>query len=221
MSPRRSRKAERERIMAVLERLHALYPDAECTLDFNDDPFRLMVGAILAAQCTDARVNTVTPALFERFPTVEAFAAASATEIEPYIRPCGFFRNKARSIQGAAFYLLEKHGGVLPQTREELLKIPGVGRKIANLLIGDSFGGQAVVVDTHCARLSKLLGFTKSDNVFQIEKDLVNLLPESEQADWGHLLVVHGRACCVARRPRCGECALRDLCDYGRETNAS
>ncbi len=213
---KRSLKSEKARAKEVLRRLHAIYPDVECTLSYRDDPFRLMVGAILAAQCTDARVNKVTPGLFAQFPKIEDLAAVEAETIEPYIKSCGLFRNKAKHIHKASRFLLEEYGGVLPQTRKELMAIPGVGRKIANLLIGDVFGGQAIVVDTHCARLAKLLGCTERQQMLGIEKDLLEVVPEEEQANWGHLMVHHGRVCCVARRPNCEACVLKSICDHGR-----
>ena len=203
------------RAQLLLNLLHQAYPDVECTLDFRDDPFRLMVGAILAAQCTDTRVNQVTPALFAHYPQAEDFAAAAPADLEPYIRSCGLFRMKAKNIQAAAQHLVTEHAAVLPQNESDLLKIPGVGRKIANLILGDSFGQQAVVVDTHCMRISALLGFTASKNPVQVEKDLMSVLPKSEWTNWGHLLVAHGRAICVARRPRCPDCSLRTHCPAG------
>lgn len=209
-------KAKKERVLLIIERLHQRYPDTECTLDYRDKPFRLLVGAILAAQCTDARVNMVTPGLFERYPEQKDLANAEATEIEPYIKSCGLFRMKAKNIQAAAAYLLSEHEGELPSTEKELLKIPGVGRKIANLILGESFGKQAVVVDTHCARISRLLGLTDSDKPAQIEKDLIKVLPESEWTNWGHLMVAHGREVCIARRPRCENCVVQDLCPHGK-----
>lgn len=217
--PRRSLELERRRAALLLGLLHEAYPDADCTLD-AEDPWRLLVAAILAAQCTDARVNLVTPALFERFPDVSAFAAAEPSEIEPYIRSCGFFRNKARNIQGAARQILNCHAGEVPTNETELLAIPGVGRKIANLLIGDAFGGEAVVVDTHCKRISALLGFTKSENPAVVERDLLKVLPEDQRAAWGHLMVAHGRACCAARRPACARCTLLPLCVHASGSSA-
>ena len=205
---------ERLRAREIIHCLKDCYPDADCTLDYQGRPFRLLVGAILAAQCTDARVNMVTPALFARYPEVEDMAAASPEDLIPYIRSCGFFRNKARSLQGAAAYLMAEHGGEVPCTEAELLRIPGVGRKIANLLLGDIYGQQAVVVDTHCGRISRLLGFTKEQNPTAVERDLCKKVPQEYWTDWGHLLVEHGRACCRAGRPDCIHCALAPLCDH-------
>ncbi len=200
------------RALTVIETLQQLYPDVECTLDYRDDPFRLMVGAILAAQCTDARVNQVTPGLFSEYPQVQDFASATPEDIEPYIRSCGLFRMKARHIQAAAKHLQNFHKGMVPEKESDLLSIPGVGRKIANLILGDSFGRQAVVVDTHCMRVSALLGFTDSKNPVQVEKDLMQVLPQENWTQWGHLMVAHGRELCIARRPRCRNCSLSPHC---------
>lgn len=200
----------------ILAGLRAYYGPVECTLDFIEDPWRLMVGAILAAQCTDERVNKVTPALFERYPTVYDMAEASPELIEPYIKTCGLFRNKAKGIYGSAVRIVRDYGGEVPHDRESMLKLPGVGRKIANLLIGDAFGGQAIVVDTHCGRISRLMGLTAQTDPVKIEKDLVQYVPEDSWSDWGHLLVTHGREICIARRPNCPVCPVRELCDHGR-----
>lgn len=211
------RKLQAQRIVEILS---DYYVDADTTLNYKDNPWRLLVGAILAAQCTDARVNMVTPALFERYPGIADFAATTAEEIEPYIKSCGLFRNKAKSIQKAAVHLSALHDSEVPSTEAELLAIPGVGRKIANLLIGDAFGGEAIVVDTHCARISNLMGVTDSKNVNRIEKDLMQVVPEDRWTDWGHLLVILGRDICVARRPQCHRCPVREHCAYGREQSA-
>lgn len=213
-------KARQLQARAIVETLGEYYVDADTTLNYKDNPWRLLVGAILAAQCTDARVNKVTPALFDRYPEVADFAVTTAEEIEPYIKSCGLFRNKAKSIQKAAVHLLEHHAAEVPSTEKELLAIPGVGRKIANLLIGDAFGGEAIVVDTHCARITNLMGLSDSKNVVRIEKDLTQLVPEDRWTDWGHLLVILGRDICVARRPQCHRCPVQDLCDYGRQRKA-
>lgn len=209
-------KAKKELAREVLQRMRTHYGEVICTLDVRDDPWQLLVAAILAAQCTDARVNLVTPALFSRFPTPADFASAGPAEIEPYISSCGLFRNKAKGIYGAARTLLDEFGGVVPQSREELLRLPGVGRKIANLLLGECFGIQAVVVDTHCGRLSKHLGVTKETDPVRVEKDLVACVPEDSWADWGHYMVHHGREVCLARHPHCEVCFLQDICAQGR-----
>lgn len=206
---------KKERAAEILRRLRDYYGPIECTLDTREDPWQLLVSAILAAQCTDARVNLVTPALFERFPQPEDFAASSPKEIEPYISSCGLYHNKAKAIFNASNTLLREFDGEVPQTREELLSIPGVGRKIANLLMGECFGQQAVVVDTHCGRISRLLGLTEEEDPLKMERDLVKAVPEDSWNDWGHYLVFHGRNLCPARRPRCSECFLQDVCRHG------
>ncbi|NCC83186.1 MAG: endonuclease III [Clostridia bacterium] len=200
----------------VIERLTGIYGEPICTLDDRDDPWRLLVAAILAAQCTDERVNLITPALWQRFPEIEDFARALPVEIEPYIRSCGLFRNKAKNIHLAARFLIEEHEGVIPQTMEALLAVPGVGRKIANLLLGDSFGQQAIVVDTHCGRLARRIGLTEAEDPAKVEQDLMRVVPGNSWTDWGHLMVTHGRAVCKARSPECPACVLSDVCKQGR-----
>ncbi|MDI9470020.1 MAG: endonuclease III [Bacillota bacterium] len=207
--------ARARRLLATLD---GLYPDAVCTLDYDADPWRLLVGGILAAQCTDARVNRITPALYERYPDMAAIATASESELEPLIRSCGMYRTKARHLVGAARHLLREHDGVVPQTLEELVAIPGVGRKIANLILGDAFGQQAVVVDTHCARVSRRMGLTDSEQPARIERDLMAVLPEDSWTRWGHLVVAHGRELCTARRTLCEDCPCRPDCRHGSGT---
>lgn len=201
----------------TIRRLSALYGEPECTLDDKDDPWRLLVAAILAAQCTDERVNKITPALWERFPEMQDLAEALPSEIEPYIKSCGLFRNKAKNIHLAARFLLDEHGGRIPETLDELLEIPGVGRKIANLLLGDAFGQQAIVVDTHCGRLARRLGLTKEKDPAKVEFDLMKSVPEDCRTAWGHLMVTHGRETCRAQRPDCPGCVLSDICPEGRK----
>ncbi len=203
-----------ERAEAIVERLSAEYPDASCTLDFQS-PWALMVGAILAAQCTDERVNKITPVFFDRFPDIQSAAEAELSEIEPIIRSCGLFRNKARAIKGSASMIIERFDGRIPETREALLELPGIGRKIANLMLGDAFGQQEIVVDTHCKRLAKLMGFTTSDDPLAVERDLLSVVPENARTRWGHLMVSHGREVCRARCRRCLSCGVRVLCQYG------
>lgn len=210
--PPESKRKKQIRAKEIFDRLSAHYGEVICTLDERFDAWRLLVAAVLAAQCTDARVNTVTPALFHRFPQMCDFAKSSPEEIEPYIRPCGFFRNKAKAIHHAAIYLLEKHAGEVPEDMEALLAIPGVGRKIANLLRGEIFGKQALVVDTHCMRLAQKMGFSKKKIADAVEKDLLPLVPEEHYTAWGHYMVEHGRAVCRARNPQCKQCLLGDLC---------
>lgn len=204
---------KKEKVSAIKEYLDKTYGDAPCTLDY-DDPFQLMVATILAAQCTDARVNLVTPALFKKYPTVEAFAKADIADVEDLIRSTGFFRNKAKNIVACANALIERHGGKVPDTMEELVALPGVGRKIANLMLGDVFGKPCIVVDTHCKRITNLLGLTKNTDPTKIEMDLRKILPPEYGALFCHQIVEHGRAICVARRPKCSECGMNTVCDY-------
>ncbi len=198
----------------IVARLEREYPLAECTLDY-DDAYHLLVSVRLAAQCTDARVNQVTPALFERFPTVHDMAEADISEVEEYIRSCGFHHSKARDIVGAAIMIETQFGGRVPDSMEDLLKLPGVGRKSANLILGDVFHAPgAVVVDTHCIRITNLLGYADTKDPQKIEPILRELLPPDKSNDFCHRLVLHGRAVCVARRPQCEKCVLADLCRY-------
>ena len=198
----------------IVARLEREYPLAECTLDY-DDAYHLRVSVRLAAQCTDARVNQVTPALFERFPTVHDMAEADISEVEEYIRSCGFHHSKARDIVGAAIMIETQFGGRVPDSMEDLLKLPGVGRKSANLILGDVFHAPgAVVVDTHCIRITNLLGYADTKDPQKIEPILRELLPPDKSNDFCHRLVLHGRAVCVARRPQCEKCVLRDLCRH-------
>ena len=205
-----------EQIAEIVRCLEDEYPDAMCTLDYRKD-YELLFSVRLAAQCTDERVNKITPALFERFPTLESFAEADVTEVEEYIKSCGFYHGKARDIVECAKLLLLKHGGKVPGTMEELLKLPGVGRKTANLILGDGFNAPgAVVVDTHCIRLSNRMGLV--DNIKEpakIEPILRAELPPEKSSDFCHRLVLHGRAVCTARAPKCELCCVRDLCQTG------
>ena len=201
-----------EQAEELVRLLEAEYPDALCALHYEKD-YELLFAVRLSAQCTDERVNLVTPALFARFPTLEAFAAAEPEDVEPYIRSCGFFRVKARDIVLCARELLEKHGGRVPGTMEELTALPGVGRKTANLILGDIFGKPAVVVDTHCIRLANRLGLVDGlKEPEKIETALRAILPPEKSSDFCHRIVLHGRAVCQARAPRCGDCCLRHLC---------
>lgn len=198
---------------AIVHGLEEEYPLAECTLDYNK-AYELLFSVRLAAQCTDARVNMVTPALFERFPTLESFAQAQPEEVEPYIHSCGFYRAKARDIVGAARMLIDDFGGRVPDTMEQLLKLPGVGRKTANLILGDVYNVPgSTVVDTHCIRLSNRLGLVDDlKDPVKIEAELRKQLPPEKSSDFCHRLVLHGRAVCTARSPRCDECCLKDVC---------
>lgn len=205
-----------EQVNAIVGRLEEEYPLAECTLDYGKD-YELLFSVRLAAQCTDERVNQITPALFARFPTLESFAEADVEEVERYVKPCGFYHTKARDIVECAKVLLIRHGGKVPGTMEELLKLPGVGRKTANLILGDVFHAPgAVVVDTHCIRLSNRMGLVDGlKDPAKIEPILRAQLPPEKSSDFCHRLVLHGRAVCTARAPKCEVCCLRDLCQTG------
>lgn len=197
----------------IIERLKKAYPDAGCTLDY-DDAWKLLVSVRLAAQCTDARVNVVVEGLYEKYPSVEALAAADVDDIEAIVRPCGLGRSKARDISGCMKMLKEKYGGKVPDDFDELLKLPGVGRKSANLIMGDVFGKPAVVTDTHCIRLTNRMGLV--DDVKEpkkVEMALWKIIPPEEGSDFCHRLVYHGREVCTARtKPYCDRCCLNDIC---------
>jgi endonuclease-3 len=208
---RRTRDAAR-RAPEILTRLIAAYPDARCALDYRN-AYELRCATILSAQCTDARVNIVTPTLFERYPTPEALARARPADVEAIIKSTGFFRNKTRSLIGMAQALVADYGGEVPRTMEELRLLPGVGRKTANVILGNAYGiNEGITVDTHVTRLSRLLGLTRNDDPAKIEQDLMLLFPRDHWALVSHLLIFHGRRVCVARRPRCAECVLSDIC---------
>ena len=200
-----------KQIDEIIKRLEELYPEAECSLDYVD-PLQLLISTQLAAQCTDARVNLVTPALFARYPDAKAFAHADIHELEELIKSTGFYHNKAKNIIACCQRLCEVYGGQVPDTMEDLLSLAGVGRKTANLVLGDAFGQPAVVVDTHCIRLSGRLGLTVHKEQEKIEKDLRRILPPNKSNDFCHRLVLHGRAVCNARKPKCDICTLSDLC---------
>lgn len=196
----------------IVRQLQEDYPEAKCALDHRS-ALELLVATILSAQCTDRRVNQVTPALFARYPDAAAFAAADPDELETLIHSTGFFRNKARSIRGAGQKLAEEHGGEVPDTMEALLTLPGVARKTANVVLGTWFGkAEGVVVDTHVFRISHRLGLTPKQNPAQTERRLMELLPRCEWTDYSHRLIHHGRAICLARNPKCRECSLESLC---------
>ncbi len=201
-----------DRVKAILDGLKTLYPQATREL-VHDDAFQLLVATILSAQCTDKRVNMVTPALFARWPDAHALAQAEPAELEEVIRSTGFYRNKAKNLLGMARVLVEKHGGQVPRTMEELLELPGVARKTANVVLGTAYGiPSGVVVDTHVARLSGRLGLTKEKDPVKIERDLMKELPRAEWIDFSHRLIWHGRRVCDARRPRCVDCLLLPVC---------
>ena len=196
----------------ILERLKREYPDAHCALD-HAGAFQLLCATILSAQCTDARVNLVTPVLFDRYPDAFALAAAAQEEVEAIIRSTGFFRNKAKNLIAMAQALVAEHGGEVPRTMDDLRVLPGVGRKTANVVLGNAFGINAgITVDTHVGRLSRLLVLTKHDDPEKVERDLMKLVPQEDWTLVSHLLIFHGRQVCIARRPRCSACVLNDLC---------
>ena len=202
------------RARSIVRRLRAEYPDAGCSLTFST-PWELLVATILSAQCTDERVNMVTPGLFRRFPSPEAFAAADQADVEEAVRSTGFFRNKARSLIGAARTILHEHGGEVPRTMDALKRVPGAGRKTANVVLGNAYGiAEGIAVDTHASRLSLRLGLTDTRDPVKAERELMKIVPRREWTDWTHLLIAHGRAVCTARTPYCDRCVLYDLCPY-------
>ena len=210
--PRESGKARRERAGRIFEILEREYPEAETALN-HENPFQLAVATILSAQCTDERVNMVTPELFRRFPDAEALAAAPLEEVEEIIHSTGFFRSKAKNIVGMASALLEEHGGELPRSIRELTALPGIGRKTANVILGNAFGiDEGVVVDTHVKRLAGRMGFTRETTPEKVERDLMELFPRESWTLLSHLLILHGRAVCQARKPRCGACPVAHPC---------
>jgi endonuclease-3 len=216
MSPRESKKARAGRAAEIYDLLSEEYPEAHCELDFGT-PFQLAVATILSAQTTDERVNMVTPALFDRYPDAEALAAARQEDVEEIIRSTGFFRNKAKNIIGFARGLMEEHDGEVPRSMKELHVLPGVGRKTANVILGNAFGiDEGVVVDTHVKRLSTLLRFTREKTPEKIEKDLMDLFPRERWTMLSHLLIWHGRRVCEARNPRCEACVVSHLCPSSR-----
>lgn len=209
---RESRAARQRRARAVVAQLRAVYPEARTSLAWAD-PFRLLVATILSAQCTDARVNLVTPALFRRFPDARALAAAPQEELEALIRSTGFFRNKAKNLRGAAQAIVERHGDEVPLTMPELLALPGVARKTANCVLGSAFGRpEGVVVDTHVGRLARRMGFTRAADPVKVERDLMEAFPAQDWIFLSHAWIEHGRAVCTARKARCEGCPLAALC---------
>ena len=206
------RSAKSVRAPEIFDRLTRAYPNAHCALDFNS-PFQLLVATILSAQCTDKRVNMVTPALFKRFPTPAALAAAPVPELEAIIKSTGFYHSKAKSLIGMATAIEEQHGGRVPDEMSDLVALPGVGRKTANVILGNAFGkNEGVVVDTHVARLSRRLALTRHSDPEQIEQDLIRLFPRPQWTLLSHLLIEHGRTICDARKPKCALCVVSDLC---------
>ena len=205
-----------ERALLCVEALKKEYPDAICSLVYTD-PLQLLIATRLSAQCTDARVNMVTPALFARFPTLDAFCEGTEEEIAGYIRSCGLYKTKARDIHAMCLKLRDDFGGVVPDTVEALVTLPGVGRKTANLVVGDIYGKPAVVTDTHCIRISNRLGLTDSKDPLKVEKQLRAVLPPEESNDFCHRLVLHGRAVCTARGFRCEGCCMKGFCPTAQE----
>ena len=204
-----------EEVLAIIEELKRLYPDGICSLEYKKD-YELLFSVRLAAQCTDERVNQITPALYERFPTLEALAGADVAEVERYVHSTGFFRAKARDIVLASQMLLREYNGRVPDNMEDLLRLPGVGRKTANLILGDIYNTPGVVVaDTHCIRIAGLLGLTDGTrDPAKVEQQLRAILPPEESNNFCHRMVLHGRAVCVARRPQCSVCTLRPWCSH-------
>ena len=202
---------KKQRALLAVEALKKEYPDAICSLTYTD-PLQLLIATRLSAQCTDARVNLVTPALFERFPTLDAFCAGSEEEIAELIRSCGLYKTKAKDIFNMCHVLRDTYGGVIPDTVEELTKLTGVGRKTANLVVVDIYKKPAVVTDTHCIRIANRLGLTESTVPLKVEKDLRAVLPPEESNDFCHRTVLHGRAVCSARSPKCAACCMRAFC---------
>ena len=201
-----------ERVSGIIAALKDAYPDPVCALQYKKD-YELMIAVRLSAQCTDERVNKITPALFARFPTLDALADADIAEVEDYVRSCGFYKHKARDSVLACQLLREKYGGKVPGTMEALLSLPGVGRKTANLLLGDLYKAPgSVVCDTHCIRITNLLGLSEGKDPAKVETQLRAILPPEESSDFCHRLVLHGRAVCIARRPQCEHCCLAPYC---------
>ena len=205
--------ATKNRAAEIVDRLEKVYPEAQCSLVY-EKPYELLISVRLSAQCTDARVNIVTKELFKRFPTLESFAEADISEVEKIVMPCGLFRTKAKSIVELSKKLIDDFGGRVPNTMEGLLSLPGVGRKTANLILGDVYKQPAVVTDTHCIRICGRLGLSEGDDPAKVEKQLREVLPMERASDFCHRLVNFGRDTCSARKPKCEGCPLTDLCEY-------
>jgi endonuclease-3 len=217
----RKRQSKKQRGLEILSRLKQTYPNATCTLNYAT-PVQLLIATMLSAQCTDERVNKVTPALFAKYPDVGAIATAQREDIETLVRSTGFYRNKAKNMQLACQMLLTDFKGEVPQTMEELLKLPGVARKTANVVLAHAFGvNSGVTVDTHVKRLSNRLGLTDKSNPVQIERDLMKLIPQPDWENWSIRLIYHGRAICTARKPNCADCMLADLCPSAYVINSA
>ena len=214
-----SRAAKQARARKILDLLERAYPDAKIALDFKT-PLQLLIATILSAQCTDERVNMVTPGLFKTYPTAQALARAKPAKLEQEIRSTGFFRSKARSLQGMAQGLVERHGGEVPRERDGLTELPGVGLKTANVVLGNAFGVDALAVDTHVFRVSQRLGLAKSEDPNEIHDRLVEVVPKGRLTQATHLLITHGRRTCLARKPACPVCPVRALCPWPDKTRA-
>lgn len=207
---------KKERVLKIIEELGTLYPMTGCTLRYSD-PLQLLIATQLAAQCTDERVNIVTKSLFKKYRTVEDFAGADIKELEDDIRSTGFYRNKARNIIACYQKIIADYEGKVPDTMEKLLSLPGVGRKTANVVLGNAFGIPGIVVDTHAKRLSRRLGLTREEDPVKIEFDLMKIVPKDKWTIFSHMLVFHGRAVCKARSPECGSCTIRPYCVFGNK----
>ncbi|NLW89771.1 MAG: endonuclease III [Clostridiaceae bacterium] len=209
---------KRDKVRFILEELERMYPDAACSLTLDGNSFHFLVRAILSAQCTDKKVNELTDTLFEKYPDILDFAAAEQKVLGEEIRSCGLFRAKSKAIIATSFILAERFGGEIPSSSEDLISLPGVGRKVANLIRGELFGIPGIVVDTHCARVAKRLGLTSSNHPAQIERDLSACIPKDKWITLGHRFVAHGRALCAARRPACDHCSLGEVCLYANRS---
>jgi len=208
---------KQERALDIVSRLKRMYPKAKCSLDFTN-PFELLIATMLSAQSTDVRVNIVTKSLFRKYPDPQAFANAAQPEMERDVRQTGFFRNKAKAVIAASRAIMEKHGGEVPRTMEELIALPGVGRKTANVVLGNAFHtAVGIVVDTHVTRVSGRLGLTSNTDAEKIEQDLMKLIPPKEWTVFSHRLIQHGRQICIARKPKCSECRLNEFCPSAEE----
>ncbi|MEW6386401.1 MAG: endonuclease III [Thermodesulfobacteriota bacterium] len=205
-----------EKAGPILELLERYYPEAHCTLDFTN-PLELLVATVLSAQCTDVRVNQVTPALFKKYPSAAHYARAPLGELEQAIYATGFFRQKAKSLQGICQALVKDYGGQVPGSLDELVKLPGVGRKTANVILGNAFGIPGIVVDTHLGRVAQRLGLTSAKDPVKIEFDLMPLVPQDRWVKFSHQMIWHGREICLARKPKCSRCPLLPYCDYGQQ----
>ncbi len=209
--PRESLASKQDRAQKIVKRLKKAYPDSQCSLHYKS-PFQLLIATILSAQCTDERVNQVVPRLFQFLPTAKDFMEVNLERLEELIRPTGFYKNKAKNIQACCKVLVEKYDSQIPQSVEELSSLAGVGRKTANVVLGTAFGVPAMVVDTHVSRLSNRMGFCKGSNAVKLEQELMNIVEKKDWVIWTHLLIDHGRAICTARKAKCEECFLIDLC---------